>query len=45
VDRLQREGAQVGLTLVFVWNRNTDKLRESVAEELILHNLPDFTDR
>uniref|UniRef100_A0A674E228 Aspartate dehydrogenase domain-containing protein n=1 Tax=Salmo trutta TaxID=8032 RepID=A0A674E228_SALTR len=45
VERLQREGAQVGLTLVFVWNRNTDKLRESVAEELILHNLPDFTDR
>uniref|UniRef100_A0A8C7JBJ2 Aspartate dehydrogenase domain-containing protein n=1 Tax=Oncorhynchus kisutch TaxID=8019 RepID=A0A8C7JBJ2_ONCKI len=45
VERLQKEGAQVGLTLVFVWNRNTDKLRESVAEELILHNLPDFTDR
>ncbi|KAK6312399.1 hypothetical protein J4Q44_G00180630 [Coregonus suidteri] len=45
VERLQREGAHVGLTLVFVWNRNIDKLRESVAEELILHNLPDFTDR
>uniref|UniRef100_A0AAY5KUC6 Aspartate dehydrogenase domain-containing protein n=1 Tax=Esox lucius TaxID=8010 RepID=A0AAY5KUC6_ESOLU len=45
VDRIQREGAKLGLTLVFVWNRNADKLRGKVAQELILHNLSDFVDR
>ncbi|KAJ7989790.1 hypothetical protein DPEC_G00308160 [Dallia pectoralis] len=45
VERIQTEGTKLGLTLVFVWNRNTDKLRDNVAQELILHNLSDFANR
>ncbi|KAL0993508.1 hypothetical protein UPYG_G00108930 [Umbra pygmaea] len=45
VERILREGAKVGLTLVFVWNRNADKLRKTVSQQLILHNLLDFAAR
>ncbi|XP_030649338.1 aspartate dehydrogenase domain-containing protein [Chanos chanos] len=45
VERIQREGQKVGLGLAFVWNRNAEKLRGSIPEELILNNLADFTQR
>ncbi|XP_077068546.1 aspartate dehydrogenase domain-containing protein isoform X1 [Siphateles boraxobius] len=45
VEKIQREGAKVGLQLAFVWNRNPDKLKDSLPKELILHDLSDFTCR
>ncbi|XP_051988073.1 aspartate dehydrogenase domain-containing protein [Xyrauchen texanus] len=45
VERIQREGPEVGLQLAFVWNRNSDKLKDSVPEELIINNLLDITQR
>ncbi|XP_036445701.1 putative L-aspartate dehydrogenase isoform X1 [Colossoma macropomum] len=43
VDRIQKEGLAAGLSLAFVWNRNADKLIESVSKDLILTDLSDFT--
>ncbi|KAJ8347238.1 hypothetical protein SKAU_G00286390 [Synaphobranchus kaupii] len=45
VERIQREGPAAGLCLVFVWNRNTERLRGSVPQELILEQLRQFTER
>ncbi|XP_026885532.1 putative L-aspartate dehydrogenase isoform X1 [Electrophorus electricus] len=45
VDRIQRDGPGVGLSLAFVWNRNTDKLTDSVPDDQILTDLAEFTDR
>ncbi|XP_064170662.1 aspartate dehydrogenase domain-containing protein isoform X1 [Anguilla rostrata] len=45
VERIQREGAAAGLSLAFVWNRNTERLRGSVPQELILEQLSQFTER
>ncbi|KAM9843633.1 aspartate dehydrogenase domain-containing protein [Aulostomus maculatus] len=45
VERLLRDGAALGLTLAFVWNRNSGKLKGSVPDELILDHLSSFTDR
>ncbi|XP_071389474.1 LOW QUALITY PROTEIN: aspartate dehydrogenase domain-containing protein [Centroberyx affinis] len=45
VERILKDGAAMGLTLGFVWNRNTDKLKDSVPDELILGDLSDFTNR
>ncbi|KAJ8251047.1 hypothetical protein GJAV_G00216650 [Gymnothorax javanicus] len=45
VERIQREGAAVGLCLEFVWNRNTERLSGSVPQELILEQLSQFTER
>lgn len=39
------DGAAVGLTLAFVWNRNPDKLKGSVPDELILTDLSSFASR
>lgn len=43
VDRIQREGPGVGLSLAFVWNRNADKFSDSLPKDLILTNLSEFT--
>ncbi|XP_007256342.2 aspartate dehydrogenase domain-containing protein [Astyanax mexicanus] len=43
VDHIQREGLGVGFGLAFVWNRNADKLSDSVPKDLILTNLSEFT--
>ncbi|XP_017542308.1 putative L-aspartate dehydrogenase [Pygocentrus nattereri] len=43
VDRIQKKGLAAGLSLAFVWNRNADKLIESVPKDLILTNLSEFT--
>ncbi|XP_077590371.1 aspartate dehydrogenase domain-containing protein [Stigmatopora nigra] len=45
VERIIKDGADVGLTLAFVWNRNWEKLKGLVPEELVLRNLSSFTDR
>ncbi|XP_029913341.1 aspartate dehydrogenase domain-containing protein [Myripristis murdjan] len=45
VERILKEGAGSGLTLAFVWNRNTDKLKGSVPDELVLGDLSAFADR
>lgn len=45
VERILRDGATLGLTLVFVWNRNSDKLKGSVPDELILGDLSSFAER
>ncbi|XP_076123022.1 aspartate dehydrogenase domain-containing protein [Alosa pseudoharengus] len=45
VERIQKEGPEMRLSLAFVWNRNIEKLKDSVPEELILHRLPDFPQR
>ncbi|KAM4634612.1 aspartate dehydrogenase domain-containing protein [Polymixia lowei] len=45
VERILKEGAGLGLTLVFVWNRNSDKLKGSVPDELILGDLSAFRNR
>ncbi|KAF4116240.1 aspartate dehydrogenase domain-containing protein isoform X2 [Onychostoma macrolepis] len=45
VEKIQKEGPEAGLQLAFVWNRNADKLRDSLPKELILHDLSDFTHR
>ncbi|XP_053471168.1 aspartate dehydrogenase domain-containing protein isoform X1 [Ictalurus furcatus] len=43
VERIQKEGLEVGLGLAFVWNRNADKLSGSVPNDLVLTELSDFT--
>ncbi|KAG9264261.1 putative L-aspartate dehydrogenase [Astyanax mexicanus] len=43
VDHIQREGLGVDFGLAFVWNRNADKLSDSVPKDLILTNLSEFT--
>ncbi|KAI4873622.1 hypothetical protein NFI96_016686, partial [Prochilodus magdalenae] len=43
VDRIQKEGLAAGLRLAFVWNRNADKLSDSVPKDLILTELSEFT--
>ncbi|KAK2916182.1 hypothetical protein Q8A67_000556 [Cirrhinus molitorella] len=45
VEKIQKEGPEAGLRLAFVWNRNADKLTDSLPKELILHDLSDFTRR
>lgn len=45
MDRILEDGAAAGLTLGFVWNRNTDKLKGSVPEEFILTDLSAFASR
>ncbi|CAJ1076874.1 putative L-aspartate dehydrogenase [Xyrichtys novacula] len=45
VDRILRDGSGLGLSLAFVWNRNPDKLRGLVPEDLILTDLSSFSDR
>lgn len=45
VQKIQKEGAGVGLQLAFVWNRNPEKLKDSVPKDLILNDLSDFTHR
>lgn len=42
VDRLLNEGLNAGFCLVFVWNRNADKLKDSVPNELVLTTLSEF---
>ncbi|XP_034046065.1 putative L-aspartate dehydrogenase [Thalassophryne amazonica] len=45
VQRILNEGAVLGLTLAFVWNRNSDKLKGLVPDDLILCDLSSFADR
>lgn len=45
VQKIQKEGAGVGLQLAYVWNRNPEKLKDSVPKDLILNDLSDFTHR
>ncbi|XP_077411978.1 aspartate dehydrogenase domain-containing protein [Vanacampus margaritifer] len=45
VERIIKDGAPVGLTLAFVWNRNPEKLKGLVPYDLVLTNLSSFTDR
>lgn len=45
MERILKDGASVGLTLAFVWNRNPDKLKGSVPDELILTDLSSFASR
>lgn len=45
VERILKEGPGLGLKLSFVWNRNTDKLKGLVADELILGDLSTFAER
>ncbi|XP_075880038.1 aspartate dehydrogenase domain-containing protein [Nelusetta ayraudi] len=45
VERILEDGAAIGLTLAFVWNRNADKLKGSVPDELILRDLSSFATR
>uniref|UniRef100_G3PHN4 Aspartate dehydrogenase domain-containing protein n=1 Tax=Gasterosteus aculeatus aculeatus TaxID=481459 RepID=G3PHN4_GASAC len=45
VERILKDGDALGLTLAFVWNRNPDKLKGFVPDELILLDLSSFADR
>lgn len=45
VDRLLKDGPGLGLTLGFVWNRNSDKLKGLVPAEVILEDLSSFANR
>ncbi|XP_037545495.1 putative L-aspartate dehydrogenase [Nematolebias whitei] len=45
VDRLLKDGPGLGLTLGFVWNRNSDKLKGLVPAEAILEDLSFFANR
>ncbi|XP_028267688.1 aspartate dehydrogenase domain-containing protein [Parambassis ranga] len=45
VERILTDGPGLGLTLGFVWNRNIDKLRGSVPDELMLADLSSFAER
>ncbi|XP_061701890.1 aspartate dehydrogenase domain-containing protein [Syngnathoides biaculeatus] len=45
VERITKDGASVGLALAFVWNRNPEKLKGLVADDLALGNLSSFGDR
>lgn len=45
VEKIVKEGAALGLTLGFVWNRNPDKLKGLIPDQLILKDLSQFADR
>ncbi|XP_062294300.1 aspartate dehydrogenase domain-containing protein [Scomber scombrus] len=45
VERILKDGAALGLTLAFVWNRNSEKLKGFIPDELILGDLSTFADR
>ncbi|XP_053194298.1 aspartate dehydrogenase domain-containing protein [Scomber japonicus] len=45
VERILKDGAPLGLTLAFVWNRNSEKLKGLIPDELILGDLSTFADR
>ncbi|KAM8844010.1 aspartate dehydrogenase domain-containing protein isoform 2-T2 [Spinachia spinachia] len=45
VERILKDGDALGLTLAFVWNRNCEKLKGFVPDELILGDLSSFADR
>ncbi|XP_037111562.1 putative L-aspartate dehydrogenase [Syngnathus acus] len=45
LERIIKDGASVGLTLAFVWNRNPEKLERLVPDELVLDNLSSFAER
>ncbi|KAL2100879.1 hypothetical protein ACEWY4_002640 [Coilia grayii] len=45
VEKIQKDGPDMGLNLAFVWNRNSEKLKDSVPAELILHSLQEFPQR
>ncbi|CAF87375.1 unnamed protein product, partial [Tetraodon nigroviridis] len=45
VERILKEGADLGLTLAFVWNRDPAKLKGLVPDEFILQDLSSFTNR
>lgn len=45
VDRLLKDGPGLGLTLGFVWNRNSEKLKGLVPAEVILEDLSSFANR
>lgn len=45
MERILKDGAALGLTLAFVWNRNSEKLKGLIADELILGDLSSFADR
>jgi len=45
VERITQDGAGLGLTLAFVWNRNPDKLKGVVPDQLILEDLSAFKAR
>ncbi|XP_063040324.1 aspartate dehydrogenase domain-containing protein [Engraulis encrasicolus] len=44
-EKIQKDGVDAGLSLAFVWNRNPEKLKGAVPEELVLHSLQDFPQR
>ncbi|XP_063326659.1 aspartate dehydrogenase domain-containing protein [Pelmatolapia mariae] len=45
VERIHKDGPALGLTLGFVWNRNSGKLSGLVPSELILGELSSFAER
>lgn len=45
MERILKDGAALGLTLAFVWNRDLAKLRGLVPDELILQDLSSFANR
>lgn len=45
MEKIVKEGAALGLTLGFVWNRNPDKLKGLIPDQLILKDLSQFADR
>lgn len=45
VQRILNDGYDLGLTLAFVWNRNSDKLQGIIPEEVILCDLSAFAER
>lgn len=45
MERILKDGAALGLTLAFVWNRSSAKLKGSVPDELILDDLSSFATR
>ncbi|XP_016896113.1 aspartate dehydrogenase domain-containing protein isoform X1 [Cynoglossus semilaevis] len=45
VEKIVKEGTALGLTLGFVWNRNPDKLKGLIPDQLILKDLSQFADR
>lgn len=45
MEKIKKEGPELGFSLAFVWNRNTERLKGSVPEEHILHNLVEFPQR
>lgn len=45
VEKILKNGPALGLTLGFVWNRNSDKLSGFVPSEFILGDLSSFAER